>query len=236
MALPIINAAVYELTIPSTKKKIKYRPFLVKEEKALLIAQQSEDEKVMFNTVKEIIKSCTLDKVEVDKLSLFDIEYIFLQLRTKSVGEISTLVFSCKNCNDPKAKVQLEIDLSKIEVKHSEEHKTDIDLFGDIGVRMKYPSLSIAGRMGKGETSVDDIFEVITECIDCIYDGDDIYPAKDSTKQELEDFINNLTQEQFGKIQKFFETMPVLQHEVEFDCPVCSFHHKHTLKGLENFF
>jgi hypothetical protein len=236
MPLPVLNTPIYELTIPSTKKTVKYRPFLVKEEKALMIAQQSEDEKVMLNTTKEIIKSCILDKVDPDKLALFDIEYIFLQLRGKSVGEISELLFSCNECKDPKAKYKYSLDITKIDVQFDEGHSANIKLFGEVGVKMKYPSFSLASKVRGNENSVESIFEVIMSCIDSIYDEDQVYPAIDQSKEELENFINNLTQEQFAKIQSFFETMPKLEHTVKWKCPVCSFNHTHVLRGLENFF
>lgn len=236
MPLPILNTPVYELTIPSTKKVVKYRPFLVKEEKALMIAQQSEDEKVMLNTAREIIQSCILDKIDAGKLALFDIEYIFLQLRSKSVGEISELLFSCNECKDPKAKYKYSLDITKLQVTFPENHVTDIKLFDNIGIRMKYPNFSLASKAGVKENDVDAIFDIIISCIDSIYDDEEVYSAVDHTKSELEAFINNLTQEQFSKIQSFFETMPKIEHEVKWTCPVCQFKHTHILRGLESFF
>lgn len=236
MALPILNAPVYELTIPSLKKTVKYRPFLVKEEKALMMAQQSEDEKVMLNTTKEVIKSCILDKIDADNLALFDIEYIFLQLRSKSVGEISELIFSCNQCKDPKAKFKYSLDITKLEVQFDKEHKATIELFDGVGIKMKYPSFALANKIKTNENSVESIFEVIISCIDSIYDQEQVYPAIDHKKEELEEFINNLTQDQFTKVQQFFETMPKLEHRVKWTCPVCKFNHDHLLRGLESFF
>lgn len=235
MALPNLSTPTYELTLPSTKEKIKFRPFLVKEEKALMIAQQSEDSTTMLNTIKEIIRGCTFDKLDIEKLATFDIEYVFLQLRAKSVGEMSELMFSCKNCNDEKAKIKLNLDLSKIQVSFDPNHKKNIDLFGDVGITMKYPSLELTKKI-TSDNDVETTFALITACIESIYDKDSVYSAVDQTPAELEEFINNLTQEQFKKIQEFFETMPKLEHKVEFDCPVCKFHHNHTIKGLESFF
>jgi hypothetical protein len=235
MALPIMSTPTYELTVPSTKEKVKYRPFLVKEEKALMLAHQSEDATTMLDTLKGVISACTMNKLDVNKLAMFDIEYIFLQLRAKSVGEISELNFSCKQCNDPKAKMKVEIDLTQLEVTFDPNHVTDIQLFNDVGVKMKYPSLQTINRL-KGGNDVDSVFEIIVECIDCIYDDDNVYAAADQSKQELTDFINNLTQDQFGKLQKFFETMPKLEKTIEFDCPVCKYHHTQTIQGLDGFF
>lgn len=235
MALPILSTPIYELNIPSSKETIKFRPFLVKEEKALMIAQQSENTSTMLNTIKEIIKGCTFNKVDVEKLATFDIEYIFLNLRAKSVGEISELTFSCKNCNDEKAKVKVNIDLTKLNVKFDEKHMKNIELFNDVGIIMRYPSLQTTKKI-QDSNNVENIFDLIISCIESIYDKDSVYSAVDQSKEELSEFINNLTQQQFQKIQEFFETMPKLEHEIQFDCPVCGFHHTHTLKGLENFF
>lgn len=238
MALPIAAAPTYELVVPSTKEPIKFRPFLVKEEKALLIAQQSENPQTMFDTLKEIIKGCTFNKLDVEKLAMFDIEYIFVQLRAKSVGEFSELVFSCKQCNDPKAKMKVTVELDKLEVQFDKDHTTDITLFEDVGIKMKYPGIATVKKMqGKDiDNDVNAIFDIIISCIDCIYDSDNVYAAKDSSKEELEAFINNLTQEQFAKLQKFFQTMPRLEKTFEFDCPVCGFHHKQVVQGIEGFF
>lgn len=237
MALPVITAPTYELTVPSTKEKVKFRPFLVKEEKALMLAQQSENATTMLDTLKDVISSCTLGKLDVSKLAMFDIEYIFVQLRAKSVGEITELVFSCKNCNDPKAKMNVNIDLTTVNVEFDDKHTSDISLFNDVGVKMRYPSLELINKLKDiKDNDINSLFEVIVQCIDCIYDADSVHAAVDSSKEELIQFINNLTQEQFAKLQNFFETMPKLQKELEFDCPVCSFHHKQTIQGLENFF
>lgn len=237
MALPVMSLPTYELIVPSTKQKVKFRPFLVKEEKALLIAQQSEDQQVMLNTLKDVIKSCTSNKIDVEKLAMFDIEYIFTQLRARSVGEVSELVFSCLECGDPKAKMNVNIDLTTLEVKFHEEHTNVINLFDNVGIKMKYPGLSLINKMKDNSTEdVSLIFDVIIECIDSIFDEENVYPAHEQTKEELEEFINNLTQDQFVKIQKFFETMPKLEKEIEFDCPVCKHHHKHLIQGLDSFF
>lgn len=237
MALPVMKTPTYEMTIPSTKQVVKFRPFLVKEEKALMIAQQSDDANTMVNTLKGVIDACTFGKVDVNKLAMFDIEYIFVQLRAKSVGEISELIFSCKQCGDPKAKIKINIDLTQLEVKFDPDHKTDIQLFDNVGVKMKYPSIATVNKLkGANAEDVDTIFNIIIDCIDSIYDEDNIYAAAEQSKEELTEFINNLTQDQFAKLQNFFETMPKLEKKLEFDCPVCGFHHNQTIQGLEGFF
>lgn len=235
MALPVLATPTYELTVPSTKQKVKFRPFLVKEEKALLIAQQSEDDKTMLNTLKDIISTCTFEKLNADSLALFDIEYIFTQLRAKSVGEVSELVFNCLECNDPKAKMNVNIDLTKLEVTKNENHTSKIKLFDDVGIQMKYPSFKSLHKL-KNLNDTDAIFEVVFDCIDYIYDAENVYPAAEQSREDLEKFIDNLTQDQFKKIKDFFETMPKLKHEIDFKCPVCGYAHHHVIEGLENFF
>lgn len=236
MALPIINTPIYELTIPSTKQQVKFRQFLVREEKALLIAQQSEENSTMFDTLKNVIRACTFDKVDVDKLALFDIEYIFVQLRSKSVGEVAELVFACNECKDPKAKIKIAVDLSELKVKFNEEHTTNIGLYESVGIKMKYPNMNTIDKIDNTTEDLDSMFSVIVECIDYVYDDNGVYPATEQTKEELEQFINGLTQDQFKKIQRFFETMPKLETELKFNCPICNFAHAQTVKGIDGFF
>lgn len=239
MALPKQQAPVYTLQVPSTKDTLKYRPFLVKEQKALLLAQQSEDPLVMVDTLKQVIKSCAQSTLDVERLAVFDLEYIFSQIRAKSVGEIVDLFFYCDTCDDEKAKVKISIDITKLKVEEFEGHSTKIPLFGDVGVVMKYPNINVVKnieRVGNVESEVDLVFDIITECIDYIYDTSEVYYAKEQSKEELVDFINNLTAEQFAKVENFFETMPKLQQKVSYRCPVCSKQHNKTLEGLNNFF
>lgn len=240
MALPMMNAPTYTLTIPSIGKQVKYRPFLVKEEKALLIAQQSEDIGVMVDSLKEVIKGCILDKIDIDKLATFDIEYIFTQIRAKSVGEIVELLFPCDvdhGEDNDKAKLKISIDLTNIEVEFPKEHNTKIDLFGEVGVVLRYPSFKTISKMEKLDTGdVDAIFDIIADSIDYIYDGDELYYAAEQSKDELMQFLNNLTNEQFLKLQEFFGSMPKIKKEVEYNCPVCGKHHKVTLEGMQSFF
>ena len=231
MSLPKNNLPVYTLTIPSTKKPLKYRPFVVKDEKALLIAQQSNDDQVMLDTLKEVIKSCSISPVDVDALAIFDIEYIFTQLRAVSVGEIVSIVFRCDVCEDPGTKTQVDIDLQKLQVIVPEGHTNKIALFGDVGVKMKYPTIGTISKMG------DEIdLETIIDCLDFIYDSDEVYAPKDQTKQELEDFFNNLTSEQYQKVEDFFNTMPRLRYDFAYECPSCGAKHERFLEGLSSFF
>jgi len=239
MALPIQNATVYTATIPSTKQEVKFRAFLVKEEKALLIAQQSEDPTIMMDTLKQIIKSCVKTELNMDTLALFDIEYIFAQLRSKSVGELVEIIVACDICpdEDTKARVKLSFDMSKLEVNFPADHTKKISLFDDVGVVMKYPSLSIINDLQNlDQADAESIFKIVTKSIDYIYDGAELHYAKDQTETELKEFLENLNQEQFKKIQHFFETMPKISKDVQYDCPVCKHHHEKVIEGLSSFF
>ena len=237
MALPLASTPLYKLTIPSTGKVVSYRPFLVKEEKALLIAQQSEDSDTMIETLKNVISECIKDKIKVDELALFDIEYIFTQLRAKSVGELVELVLKCDTCEDDKASVLYSIDLTKLKVTIAKEHNKTIPLFDDVGVMMKYPSLDILSKMEKLETTdIDTVFDIVCSCIEAVYNSVEMFYAKDQKPEEVREFVNNLTQEQFIKIQQFFDTMPKLEEKVNYKCPVCGKEHEKFIRGLDSFF
>jgi hypothetical protein len=237
MALPKMNAPLYNVTIPSSKKEVKFRPFLVKEEKSLLLAQQSEDPKVMINTLKSIIENCIVDNVDIDKLAIFDYEYLFTQIRAKSVGEIVELLFLCDTCDDDKAKAQVNLDISKFQVEFPEGHDNKISLFDDVGIVMNNPTLATLDKLEKiKEGDVNSIFDVVADCMESVYTTEEVFNTKDQTKQEVLDFLENLTQEQFKKVENFFLTMPKLRQKVEYDCPVCNKHHVKTMEGLESFF
>lgn len=238
MALPMQSTPTFNLKIPSTGKTVRYRPFVVKEEKALLIAQQSEDTKIMVDSLLSVLQGCLLDKVDIESLAMFDLEYMFLQIRGKSVGENVDLFFMCDEDHgelNEKAKSKVTINLSEIEVVVPEEHTNKIPLFGDVGVVMKYPSLQDASQVQDFE-NIDEIFEVVARSISMIYDGEKVYHAAETSEEEMLEFLNNLTTDQFLKIQTFFTTMPKMQHTVEYTCPVCGKHHKQSLEGIANFF
>lgn len=236
MALPMASTPRYKLTIPSMKKEVTYRPFLVKEEKALMIAQQSENQETMVTTLKSVIQSCIQDNINVDDLAVFDIEYIFTQLRARSVGEIVELILKCDTCEDQKATVKYSIDLSKLKVDFPEGHEKKIILFEDVGVIMKYPSLDVLKKIENAGTDVESVFDIISSCIEFIYNNDEMFATKEVKQEEVKEFINNLTQEQFQKLQKFFETMPKLEQQVKYKCPMCSKDHEKIIRGLDSFF
>ena len=241
MSLPVNSTPIYTLTIPSSEKLVKFRPFLIKEEKALLIAQQSEDPVVMVNSLKEVIASCLSNKDNIDfdvnDLATFDLEYVFTQIRAKSVGENIELQLKCDTCTDEKAIATVYIDLTSVKVEKNPEHTNKISLYNDVGIVLKYPSIDLIRKLELTNMSdIDQTFDIVTECIDYIYTQEEVFHAKEQSKTELLDFLNNLTTDQFSKIQKFFETMPKLKKEIEYKCPICGKLHNKTLEGLTSFF
>ena len=238
MALPKIAAPQYSLKLPSTGKNIKFRPFLVKEEKLLLMAMETSDENSTIETIKQIIKDCTNITVPIDSLPTFDIEYIFLKIRSKSVGESSKVILTAPD--DGETEVTVEINLAAIEISEDDEHDKTIKLSDTMGMVMRYPSLDTFVKMnitGADERDeITQVFDLASDCIDNIYDENQVYPGSDSTKQEKIEFLEQLTSEQFQKVQKFFETMPKLMHDVEVVNPNTNVTSTVTLEGLASFF
>jgi len=238
MPLPKIATPTYELEIPSTKKKVKYRPFLVKEEKILLIAMESNDAKEIANSVKTVINNCILTRgVKVDNLSTFDIEYLFLNIRGKSVGEEVDVLITCPD--DEVTQVPVTISLDDIKVVQDPEHNRDIKLDHNLTLRMKYPSLSQfvkSNFAGEDEMSIDDTFKMISSCVDQIYSEEESWAASDSTDKEIKDFLEQLTSNQFKEIEKFFETMPKLSHKIKVKNPNTGVESEVALEGLTSFF
>jgi len=226
----------YELDLPSTGQTIKYRPFLVKEEKILLIAMESEDEKQITNAIKTILKNCVISKVKIDELALFDIEYLFLNIRGKSVGEEINLRLPCPDDNETYVDVVINID--EIKVSKSDDHDKNIKLNDSVGMVMKYPNLDmfIKNNFGDGNSEIDDVFEIASTCIEQIYEGEDVYEVKNFTKKEVTDFLESLNTEQFLMVQKFFETMPKLKHTVKVHNPNTGVESDVVIEGLANFF
>ena len=238
MPLPKISTAEYELKLPSNGKTIKYRPFLVREEKILILALESEDQKQITTAVKQVLKECVLTKgVKVDQLPSFDIEYLFLNIRGKSVGESIELMVTCGD--DGKTEVPVTVLIDDIEVSTNDEHDTDIELSDGYSVKMKYPSLSqfIETNFNQdSEDAVEKSFEMIATSIDMVYNDKDMFAASECTKKELKEWVESLTSAQFAKIEKFFETMPKLQHTLTVVNPNTKKENTVILEGLTDFF
>jgi hypothetical protein len=237
MPLPKIATPTYSLEIPSIKKEIKYRPFLVKEEKILIIAMESEDPKQIAEALKTVIRNCIITRgIKVEELSIFDIEYIFLNVRGKSVGEDVDILLTCPD--DGTTQVPVTVNLDDIVVVVKSEHSRDIKLDDTLILRMKYPSMKefIKNNFSNGGMSVDDTFEMIVSCIEQIYSEEESWSASDSTKKELEEFLEQLTSQQFKEIEKFFDTMPKLSHTISIKNPNTGVESDITLEGLTSFF
>jgi len=238
MPLPTISTPTYELTLPSSDKKIKFRPFLVKEEKILILAMESEDTKQIARSIKDVISKCILSRgIKVEKLSTFDIEYLFLNIRGKSVGEHIEIMVTCPD--DGKTQVPMSINIDSIKVKKNDDHSKDIKLDDTYTLRMKYPSLAEFTKTNFGtmnEMKVDDTFELIASCIDQVYSEEESWSHQECTKKELSDFIESLNSNQFKMVEKFFETMPKLSHTVKVTNPNTKVESEIKIEGLQSFF
>ena len=238
MPLPTISTPTYELEIPSIKKTIKYRPFLVKEEKILIIAMESEDSKQIADAVKNVISNCLITRgIKIEKLSTFDIEYLFLNIRGKSVGETVDVLITCPD--DGVTKVPVSINLDEIKVEVSDQHSRDIKLDDSLTMRMKYPSMQEfikSNFSNTNDVSVDDTFDLICSCIEQVYSEEESWNASDFSNKDLIQFLEQLTSNQFKGIEKFFETMPKLSHTVNLKNPNTDVESTVVLEGLSSFF
>ena len=240
MPLPTITTPTYELNLPSTGKKIKYRPFLVKEEKILIIALDSRDQNEITNSVKDVLKKCVLTRgVKIDDLPTFDIEYIFLNIRAKSIGEDIKLVVTCPD--DKETEVPVTIYVDEIKVVKSKDHKRDISLDKNLILRMKYPSLnqfiqSNFETKDESQTTVDKTFQLIADCMDTVYTEEEAWESGDYSPNERLSFIEQLNSKQFKEVQRFFATMPKLSHTIEVTNPNTKKKNKVVLEGLADFF
>ena len=236
MALPKLTTPTYELEIPSTDEKIKYRPFLVKEEKILMMAMESKSSADITQAVKDIVMECTFNKVDISNMPMFDVEYIFLNIRSKSVGEVSKLKILCQD--DGKTYADVELDLNEVKVQVGDDHTNKIELTEDMGLIMKYPTIDSFSETGIRDINPSNMLDVISTCILQIYEkkGEKTYDPKDQTKKELTEFSGRLSTEQVEDVQKCFETMPKLKHEITVKNPKTKKENKVTLTGLNDFF
>lgn len=236
MALPQVSLPTYELEVPSTGKTIKYRPFVVKEEKLLLLALESGDDKQIEDATRTLLKGCIQSRVKLEDLALFDLEYIFLNIRAVSVGEVVEMMLTCDD--DGETQVRYNLNLTEVQVSKPEGHSNKIMLSDTMGVIMKYPSfeefvkISIIGK----NTTSDDVVDIMARCVDQIFDGEDVYDSSTTSKKEFVEFIENLTNRQFENVQKFFEEAPVLKHEINFKNPNTGVENTIVIQGLSNFF
>lgn len=239
--LPKITTPTYELVLPSTEKTIKYRSFLVREEKILILAQESKDTKQITNAIKQVLKECILTKgIKVEELPIFDIEYIFLNVRAKSLGESLDLIVTCKD--DGKTQVPVTVFIDEIQVQKDPEHAKDIKLDQNLILRMKYPSLDqfIKNNFNFDEkqnsANIDKSLDIISSCIDVIFNAEDTWAPSDCTKEELINWIETLNSSQYKQIEKFFKTMPKLRHTIKVKNPNTEKESEVTLEGLTSFF
>ena len=232
MSLPTLNVPTYNLTVPSTKQRIKYRPFVVKEEKILLLALESEDDAQIAEALKSIVCSCVTTKdFDFNKLASFDVEYIFLNIRAKSVGEIIELFLTCPDDNETEVKVNINVD--DIKVKFDKGHSKTIKISDDLWVDLKYPGIDTF--LGP-QNNLDDTFTFIAKSIEKIYNEEDVWDDSTTTVDEFVSFLENMSSKQFNDVQNFFQTMPSLKHEVKITNPNTKVESSYTIEGLANFF
>lgn len=237
MSLPQINTPTYELKLPSNGSLVKYRPFLVKEEKILLLAMESENQKEITDAIIQIVKNCVQSKIKIESMATFDIEYLFLNIRSRSVGEVLEFAVTCPD--DDETQVDIEINIDDIKVQKTEGHTNKIDLGNGYGVIMRYPTvkyvIDTSEEVAK-KTTIESMFDFAVECIEKIYNQEEIWETADSTKEERTNFVESLTTEQYQKVQNFFNTMPKLKHTFKVKNPKTKVESDITLEGLANFF
>ena len=235
MALPQVNSSRYSTKLPSTGVEIEYRPYLVKEEKIMMVALESKDNKQIVGAMKDVAQACILTDVDVDKLTAFDLEWMFLQLRSKSVGEKADVKLKCQveGCG---GMTDVSIDLSDVEMDDYEPNRV-IQLNSDVGVQMVYPSVNLVEKYDEEKLkNVDGVFDMIIDCLDTIYDKDDVYQVKDERREDVRDFVESLTSGQFSQLAEFMQKIPMVKKQVEWCCSKCEANNKMELRGLQSFF
>ena len=240
MALPKIDTPVYDLELPLSKKQIRFRPFLVKEQKNLMMAMEADDKETIERNIKQVLTNCTLTEgIVIDKLPVIDVEFYFIQLRARSVGEIVENRYICTNeiegtqCGH---KMDAKFNLLDISVDIDPEAKDIIKINESISIKLKYPEFSLVEKLKKKENAVDIAFEVVIDSIEYIFDGEQYHYAAEVTRKELTDFVESLNQEQFGRLEEFFNNLPKLNKKIDLKCGKCGFDHAISMEGLESFF
>ncbi|CAR63427.1 base plate hub subunit [Synechococcus phage S-RSM4] len=236
MALPQVVLPTYELEIPSNGKTIKYRPFVVKEEKLLLLAMESQDDKQIEDAVRTLLKGCIQSRVKLEDLAIFDLEYIFLNIRAASVGEVVEMNITCQD--DGETQVKYNLNLTEVKVQKPEGHNNKIMLSDEMGIMMKYPAFDdfVRSSIIGAAPSADGVIEIVAGCIDQIFDKEDVYDSSTTSKKEFVEFLEGLTNNQFEEIQKFFETAPKLEHTIKIKNPKTGVENDVVISGLANFF
>lgn len=243
--LPKIDVPIYDVFLPLLKRKVRFRPFLVKEEKILLMAMESDDDSAIVTAIKQIVENCCLDDIDIESLPVSDLEFFFLNLRARSINELIELSYKCNNKiggqnNEPVEcgnVVSLEVNVLEIQPEIPEDHTNKIELSEKMGLLMRYPSFRILEQNSKVTGSeVDKLMDILLSCIDAVYTEESIFYTKDVSKEELVNFVENLTREQFTRVQNFFDTMPKIKKEVDFSCTKCGYNEKVNIEGLQNFF
>lgn len=237
MSLPKLVVPEYTLTLPSTGETVRFRPFVMKEQKIFLIAMESNDDVEMISALKQIAQSCILTKsIDINTLPEFDLEYILLKLRCKSVGEEMTFNLKCPHCKEA---TKVVVNGDEIEVTRTPEHTNKVELTDDIGIIMKYPTIEVTRKLyGNESAAINKTLDYIVDCIDSIWDAEEVYTVKDHSREELEEFVNDLNREQFNKVMDFFNTSPILKHTIEWKCSneQCGKDNELKLEGVDDFF
>jgi hypothetical protein len=240
MALPKIDSPIYELTLPISKKIVLFRPFLVKEQRNLMMAIESDEKETIEKNIKQVLHNCTVTEgIDIESLPIIDIEYYFIQLRARSVGEIVENKYRCENVVEEKTcgnLMEVSFNLLDIQLTKNENIKDEIQLTDKIFIKLRYPQFSSLNSANESLNATDMAFEMIVSGIENIFDGEQYYYANETPKEELMEFIESLNQEQFAKIEEFFDNLPTLNKKIEIDCKKCGFHHAINVEGLENFF
>jgi hypothetical protein len=237
--LPKLDVPTYELDLPLSKKKIKYRPFLVKEQKNLLMAMESKDSNDIHNAIKDVLSNCTItDGINFDKLPIIDVEYYFINLRAKSVGEVIETKYRCNNqVNDKTCGGTMEAEINLLDIKpEGKEVNPEIALDNKITVKFKYPEFGIVKDSLSYESETEVTFNLVASSIEYIYDGEQFFYAHESTQEELVEFVESMNQSQFEKVEEFFSSMPKMKKTLEITCGKCGYEHKLEMEGLESFF
>jgi len=240
MALPKIDTPVYDLELPLSKKKIRFRPFLVKEQRNLMMAMESDDKETIERNIRQVLHNCTLTEgLEIDKLPIIDVEFYFINLRARSVGEVVQNRYRCENEVEEKVCGNLmDVELNVLEIQPDMTNVVDdvIQINDKISVKLKFPEFSILERANKFESVTDMAFDMIAESVEYIFDGEQYYYAAESEPDDIIEFIESLNQDQFNKIENFFNNLPKLNKSIEVDCKKCGFHHTIQVEGLDSFF